>query len=223
MNNLSMNSNPSDEKITRLYFEKELWKEGRKWVMGLDEVGRGCLAGPVFAAGVIFPPDVELIDGLRDSKKITEAERHALEVEICEKALFLSVQPVMQDEIDQLNILKASIKAMNLCVEDAQRMKVQPDHLLVDGNRFNSFHLLPYTCLIKGDDRSQSIAAASILAKNTRDRYMKELHQKWPEYGWNTNVGYPSAKHKAAIQEFGITIHHRKSFKMPNTRMREPL
>lgn len=222
MNNLSMNSNPLSKKITRLYFEQQLWSQGHTYVMGLDEVGRGCLAGPVVAAGVIFPKDIQLIEHLRDSKKVSEADRVKLAEQIKTVALFYSVQFVDPTVIDQINILKASFKAMLKCVEAAEHKGMSPNHLLVDGNRFAP-SLIPFTCIVKGDDRSQSIAAASILAKVARDDYMRDLHAQWPEYGWDTNVGYPSAKHKKAILTHGITEHHRRSFKLGNTFLRKKM
>lgn len=180
--------------------------------MGLDEVGRGCLAGPVVAAGVILNPESELnqIAEIRDSKAIAEKERTELSEFIREKAEFVSVQICSIEEIDRLNILWASIRAMEKCVEQPE---ASPDYLLVDGNRFSP-SLIPHTCLIKGDDRSQSIGAASIVAKVFRDGLMKKLHADYPEFGWESNVGYPTGQHREALRKHGYTPHHRSSFKL---------
>jgi ribonuclease HII len=207
--------------IDRLAFEKVLWKENHQRIMGLDEVGRGCLAGPVVASGVIFRAETPLNEAIRDSKQIPVAERKALAEWIKEHALFWTIQEASEKEIDQINILQASMLAMLRCVEQANENGYDPDHLLVDGNRFTAGSLIPYTCLVKGDDRSMSIGAASILAKVARDEYMENLHNKWPEYDWKNNVGYPSPKHKAAVREFGITEHHRLSFKLENRELRK--
>ena len=193
----------------RTKIEKKLWSEGFKRVMGLDEVGRGCLSGPVVAAGVIFEEGTQ-INGIKDSKQISEKQRFILEEEIKEKALFFTVQEGTLREIFELNILWASINTMQKCAEvnDAD-----PDYLLIDGNRYTT-SFIPHTCIIKGDDKSISIGAASILAKNYRDRYMKRLHKDYPEFGWDKNVGYPTPKHKKALMEFGITPHHRLGFNL---------
>lgn len=201
--------NMHEQVLDRLSFEKKLWAEGFKRVMGLDEVGRGCLAGPVVAAGVIFKPHTQ-IDGIRDSKKMTETERNTLAEVIKEEAEFWIVQEGSLEVIESLNILWASIKTMQDCTEVGE---AKPDYLLVDGNKFTA-SLIPYTCVIKGDDRSMSIGAASILAKVYRDRLMKELHKKYPEFGWENNVGYPTPQHKSALLKFGLTPYHRKSFKL---------
>jgi ribonuclease HII len=183
--------------------------------MGLDEVGRGCLAGPVVAAGVVFKPETDIPE-IRDSKAIAEQERKQLADRIKEEALIWSVQEGSIEEINTLNILWASLHTMQKCVDDVH---VTPDYLLVDGNRYIS-SLIPYTCLVKGDDRSMSIAAASILAKVYRDDLMKNLHEKFPEYGWDTNVGYPTVAHKAGLKEFGYTQHHRTTFKLGTEKIR---
>lgn len=193
----------------RLEFERKLWDEGYKRVMGLDEVGRGCLSGPVVAAGVIFQPGT-FIEGVRDSKALTLTERVRLTQLIREQAEFWTVKRCSPQEIDKLNILKASLKAMQRCAEAEGAC---PEYLLVDGNRFGST-MYPHTCVVKGDDRSMSIAAASILAKVYRDELMIELHGKYPHYGWDTNVGYPTQKHYKGLKEYGITRHHRRSFKL---------
>jgi len=196
-------------KTDRTKIEKKLWAEGFKRIMGLDEVGRGCLSGPVVAAGVIFDEGVN-IKCIKDSKKISEKQRLILEEEIKEKALFFTVQEGTLREIFELNILWASIRTMQKCTEETE---ANPDYLLIDGNRYTS-SLIPHTCIIKGDDKSISIGAASILAKNYRDRYMKRLHKKYPEFGWDKNVGYPTPKHKMALKEFGVTPHHRIGFSL---------
>jgi len=194
----------------RYLFEKKLWGEGFKRIMGLDEVGRGCLCGPVVAAGVILKPNSSLNSGITDSKKLTNRQREELAEEIKEESLFWVIKECSPREIDRLNILRASIQAMVHCTEESG---ANPDYLLIDGNRFTN-HLVPHSCIIKGDDRSVSIAAASIIAKVFRDRYMSELHLQYPFYGWDKNVGYPTKKHFEGLNEFGYTTHHRRSFKL---------
>lgn len=195
--------------IDRLKFERQLWSEGYTHIMGLDEVGRGCLAGPVVAAGVVFKPGT-LIPEIRDSKTIKEKDRVRLSEHIKKEAIVWTIQRGGISKIDALNILWASLETMQMCVD---AVKPKPDYLLVDGNRFiNS--LTPHTCLVKGDNRSMSIAAASILAKVYRDEYMKKLHVDFPEFGWDTNVGYPTSFHKQALRKYGYTKHHRTSFKL---------
>lgn len=193
----------------RLLYENKLWDEGYERVMGLDEVGRGCLSGPVAAAGVILRPGT-MIEGIRDSKTLEMKERKRLAEEIKEQAVFWTVQYCSVEEIDELNILWASLRAMKKCVEAG---KANPDYLLVDGNRFGS-SMVPYTCLVRGDDRSMSIGAASILAKVHRDERMIRLHEDYPHYGWDTNVGYPTRKHFEGLEKFGITKYHRRSFRL---------
>lgn len=192
-----------------LEYEWTLWKEGFKRVMGLDEVGRGCLAGPVVAAGVILRAGTE-IPGVRDSKVLSAEKRVELSHLIREKALFWTVQQCSVEEIDKLNILWASIQAMQRCAEAGG---ADPDYLLVDGNRYTA-SLIPCQCLVKGDDRSASIAAASILAKTYRDELMTELGNDFPEFGWEKNVGYPTKVHKAALVQHGYTRLHRQSFRL---------
>ncbi|MCY1721162.1 ribonuclease HII [Prolixibacteraceae bacterium Z1-6] len=177
---------------------------------GCDEAGRGCLAGPVFAAAVILPPDFEN-DLLNDSKKLTEKQRNKLRPVIEEEALAWAVVAVDNKEIDEVNILNASFLAMNRAVE---QLKVSPEHLLIDGNRFRTKSTIPYTCMIKGDGRFYSIAAASVLAKTYRDDFMKEIHQEFPAYDWNKNKGYPTKKHRAGIKQFGTTKYHRMTFRL---------
>ncbi|MBL8001040.1 MAG: ribonuclease HII [Flavobacteriales bacterium] len=177
---------------------------------GCDEAGRGCLAGPVVAAAVILPPGVR-IPGLDDSKKLGEAKREALRPLILEKALAWAVASVSPEEIDRINILKASFLAMHRAID---QLATRPEALLIDGNRFTPYPGLPHTCMIKGDGRFRSIAAASILAKTHRDALMEALHQAHPHYGWAVNKGYPTADHRAAIRTHGPSEHHRRSFRL---------
>lgn len=177
---------------------------------GCDEAGRGCLAGPVFAAAVILPADFgnEL---LNDSKKLTEKQRYKLRPLIEEQALAWSVVAVDNKEIDEVNILNASFIAMNRAVE---KLKIVPEHLLIDGNRFRTKSNIPFTCMIKGDARFYSIAAASVLAKTYRDDFMEEIHREFPNYDWNRNKGYPTKKHRAGIKQYGPTQYHRMTFRL---------
>ena len=177
---------------------------------GTDEAGRGCLAGPVTAAAVILPKDI-YIPKLNDSKKLTGNQRNKLRKEIELKAIAFSVEHVMQDEIDKINILNASIKAMHKAL---RKLCVSPKFIAVDGNQFKPFKKIPHKCIIKGDAKFQNIAAASILAKTHRDEYMKLIDQKFKNYFWNKNKGYPTKKHREAIKKYGITKYHRKSFKL---------
>jgi len=192
--------------------EDRLSQDGFSRIMGLDEVGRGCLAGPVVAAGVILDPD-NLPDGLIDSKQLSPSYRAYLDREIRAKALFFTVQECDVHEIDTLNILWASLEAMDKCVQQPQ---ANPDYLLIDGNRYLPT-LLPHQCLVKGDARSASIAAASILAKVYRDSLMLRLHEEFPWFGWDTNVGYPTRQHYEGLQKRGITRYHRRSFNLKTT------
>lgn len=177
---------------------------------GLDEVGRGCLAGPVVAAAVILPPDYSHCL-LNDSKQLTVQQRILIEKEVLKEAVDWAVAEVSHEEIDQINILRASFLAMHRAVD---LLKVIPEHLLVDGNRFVPYQQLPHTCIIKGDSQFFSIAAASVLAKNYRDQLMADLAKEYPQYGWEHNVGYPTIKHRKAILEYGVTPFHRKSFRL---------
>lgn len=177
---------------------------------GLDEVGRGCLAGPVVAAAVILPLS-HGIQALNDSKKLLKEERDSLTEEIKNKALAYAIAECSAREIEEINILNASILAMHRAVD---QLKLKPEHLLVDGNKFKPYLSIPHTCIIKGDGKFQSIAAASILAKTYRDQLMNDLSKQYPIYSWNTNVGYPTIAHRKAILEFGDCIHHRKTFKV---------
>lgn len=177
---------------------------------GTDEAGRGCLAGPVTAAAVILPPNTNL-PLLNDSKKMTEKQRYALRPEIEKQAIAFAIAHVYQDEIDTINILNASIKAMHLALE---QLSPKPIHIAVDGNRFKPFKEIPFDCIIKGDGKYQNIAAASVLAKTYRDDYMTLLDFKHPVFGWKKNKGYPTKSHREAIKIFGITKHHRVSFQL---------
>ena len=177
---------------------------------GLDEVGRGCLAGPVVAAAVILPKNFqsEILD---DSKKLSEKNRNKLVSEIKEKALAYAVAEVSETEIDEINILNASFLAMHKALD---QLSLAPDALLVDGNRFKPYKELPHSCIVKGDGKYASIAAASVLAKVYRDDLMAEWGKKYPEYGWESNVGYPTVKHREAIKKYGVTPLHRQSFQL---------
>jgi ribonuclease HII len=175
---------------------------------GLDEAGRGCLAGPVVAAAVILPRTFDL-PGLNDSKKLTAAKRELLAIEIKKQALAYAVGLVSNTEIDEINILNASFLAMHRALDQLGQV---PKHLLVDGNRFKAYKTIPHTCIIKGDGKYAAIAAASILAKTLRDEWMQELHQAFPQYAWDRNMGYPTAAHRKAIQAYGFTPHHRLTF-----------
>ncbi len=176
---------------------------------GLDEVGRGCLAGPVVAAAVVLPKDFTL-PALRDSKQLNAQKRTELEVIIKENALAWTIAECSALEIDQWNILQASIQAMHRALDT---LPIVPELLLVDGNKFKPYNYIPYYCIIKGDDKYLSIAAASVLAKNYRDALMTDLACLHPEYGWETNMGYPTKMHKRAIAMHGLTAHHRLTFK----------
>lgn len=182
---------------------------------GCDEAGRGCLAGPVFAAAVILPPEFEN-EILNDSKMLTEKQRFELRPVIENEALAWAVEAVSNEEIDEVNILNASFLAMNRAV---QKLKIQPEHLLIDGNRFRPKSEIPFICMIKGDGRFYSIAAASVLAKTYRDEFMLKIHSEFPEYDWKSNKGYPTAKHRAAIARFGISKYHRKTFRLTNNQL----
>ncbi|OFY50151.1 MAG: ribonuclease HII [Bacteroidetes bacterium GWF2_41_31] len=175
---------------------------------GCDEAGRGCLAGPVFAAAVILPPGYQH-ELLNDSKKLSPKQRNFLRQIIEKEAIAYGVASCSPEEIDEINILNASFLAMHRAID---KLKPNPQLLLIDGNRFTPYKTIPHRCLIKGDSRYLSIAAASILAKTYRDEYMLELHHRYPNYAWLKNKGYPTMEHKLAIREFGITPYHRKTF-----------
>lgn len=176
---------------------------------GCDEAGRGCLAGPVFAAAVVLPGNFSH-PLLNDSKQVTEKNRNELRLVIEEQAMAFAVASVSNQEIDEINILKASFKAMHLAVD---HLKMKPGLLLIDGNRFIAYKKIPHRCIIKGDSIYMSIAAASILAKTYRDEYMLALHKKFPQYGWDSNKGYGTLTHRNAIAEYGLCEHHRRSFR----------
>lgn len=182
---------------------------------GCDEAGRGCLAGPVFAAAVILPEGYcnEL---LNDSKKLTEHRRDELRAIIERDALAWAVGVVTAEEIDHINILNASFLAMHRAVDT---LTVRPEHLLIDGNRFKPYHDTPHTCIVKGDGKMMSIAAASILAKTHRDEFMARIHEEFPQYAWNINKGYPTKAHRAAISQYGPSPYHRKSFRLLDTQL----
>ncbi|MDR9398871.1 ribonuclease HII [Salibacter sp.] len=175
---------------------------------GCDEAGRGCLAGPVVAAAVILPNNFENAL-LNDSKQLSEKNRNELRSVIEKEALAWKVAFVDHEEIDEINILKASFMAMHRAIDG---LKVKPESLLIDGNRFVPYYSIKHHCIIKGDGKYLSIAAASILAKTHRDQYMEELHEKFPDYGWLKNKGYPTKQHKTAIAKIGPSPFHRKSF-----------
>lgn len=177
---------------------------------GCDEAGRGCLAGSVFAAAVILPAGYDNA-ALNDSKKLTERRRYELREQIMADAEAWAVGEVTPEEIDRINILKASFLAMHRALD---RLKVRPEAVIVDGNRFVPYRDLPYTTVVKGDGKYQAIAAASILAKTFRDDYMKSLHREYPCYGWAANKGYPTAEHRRAIREHGVSPYHRMSYNL---------
>lgn len=186
------------------FFQKELLEAG------CDEAGRGCLAGPVFAAAVILPKGFyhEL---LNDSKQVNEKNRNELRAIIEKEAIAFAVSKIENTEIDNINILKASFKAMHLAID---KLKVKPGLLLIDGNRFVPYKKTPHKCIIKGDATYTSIAAASILAKTYRDEYMNTLHLEYPQYNWNANKGYGTLTHRRAIEVYGVSPFHRKSFRL---------
>lgn len=177
---------------------------------GCDEAGRGCLAGSVYAAAVILPPDYEN-DLLNDSKKLTAKKRYALREVIQRDALAWAVGIVTPEEIDKINILNASFLAMHRALD---QLSLRPEVVIVDGNRFKPYQDLPFTTIVKGDGKYLSIAAASVLAKTYRDDYMLSLAKEYPQYDWQSNMGYPTKKHRQAIRDHGITPYHRKSYNL---------
>lgn len=186
---------------------------------GCDEAGRGCLAGPVYAAAVILPPDIcernsLLAQALNDSKQLTERRRTALRAIIEKEALAWAVVAVDNKEIDKLNILRSSITAMHRALD---KLQLRPENIIVDGNRFYPYGDIPHTTIVKGDAKYMSIAAASILAKTHRDEYMLAIHKEYPQYKWDSNKGYPSPSHRAAIREHGTTPYHRMTFNLLGT------
>ena len=190
--------------MLKTFYQKDLIEAG------CDEAGRGCLAGPVFAAAVILPVNFNH-PLLNDSKKVSEKNRNELRLIIEKSALAFAVASIDNDEIDKINILKASFKAMHLALD---KLKKKPQLLLIDGNRFYNYKKIPHRCIIKGDSIYTSIAAASILAKTYRDGFMLKLHKKFPQYSWDKNKGYGTVLHRNAIEEFGQCKYHRKSFKL---------
>ncbi len=177
---------------------------------GCDEAGRGCLAGSVFAAAVILPPDYENAE-LNDSKQLSEKRRYALREQVERDAVAWAVGIVTPEEIDRINILNASILAMHRALD---QLSVRPEAIIVDGNRFKPYGQLPHTCIVKGDGKYLSIAAASILAKTYRDDYMKQLAEEYPMYDWQSNKGYPTAKHRAALRHYGPSPYHRMTYNL---------
>ncbi len=175
---------------------------------GCDEAGRGCLAGPVFAAAVVLPPDFH-DDRLNDSKQMTARNRELLRAVIEREAVAWAVEAVSAARIDEINILNASFEGMTLAVE---RLNVRPGFLAIDGNRFRSRLDIPHWCIVKGDGRYADIAAASVLAKTHRDEYMCRIAEEYPQYGWAKNKGYPTREHRLAVREYGLTPHHRLTF-----------
>ena len=190
--------------VLKAYYDKKLVE------VGCDEAGRGCLAGPVFAAAVILPKDF-YHPLLNDSKQISEKSRLLLRPIIEAEAIAFGVTKLSPKKIDQINILNASILAMHLSID---KMNTKPELILVDGNRFKPYPFVQHLCIIKGDSKFASIAAASVLAKTYRDDYMLKLHKKFDYYGWDSNKGYPTKKHRAAIAEHGPCKHHRMTFRL---------
>ena len=188
------------------YFQSELLEAG------CDEAGRGCLAGPVFAAAVILPNDFNH-PKLNDSKQLSERVRDELAPIIKQEAIAWAVCTVDEIEIDKINILNASIKAMNLALAE---LSTTPAFIIVDGNRFKTSLKIPFKCIVKGDSLYKSIAAASVLAKTERDHYMRKIHEEYPQYGWNRNMGYATIAHRKALLEFGLSPYHRRSFHLKN-------
>ena len=193
------------------YLHKELMEAG------CDEAGRGCLAGPVYAAAVILPSDFTN-DLLNDSKQLSEKQRYQLRDVIECEAVAWAVGVVTNEEIDKINILRASILAMHRAVA---QLKVRPQHLLIDGNRFSPYEDIPHTTVVKGDATYMSIAAASILAKTYRDDFMLKIHQEFPQYHWDSNKGYPAPIHREAIRQYGTTPYHRMTFNLLGTKQLE--
>lgn len=183
---------------------------------GCDEAGRGCLAGPVVAAAVVLNPHTR-IPGLNDSKQLTEAQRNALRKLIETRAHSWAVGVVYPEEIDRINILNAAFLAMHKAIE---QLSCTPELLLIDGNRFNPYRTLQHVCVIKGDAKYRSIAAASILAKTHRDEIMQQLHHEFPDYNWLQNKGYPTIEHRNTVLKIGPTPHHRKSFRVTEPQLK---
>lgn len=186
---------------------------------GCDEAGRGCYAGPVFAAAVILPRDFQH-PLLNDSKQVNAKQRQLLKGIIEQEAISWAVASVSNEEIDQINILKASYKAMHRAID---QLNSTPELLLIDGNRFIPYPKIVHQCIVKGDGKYSSIAAASILAKTYRDEFMMRLHEQYPQYGWNNNKGYGTAEHRSAIETYGLCEHHRKSFNIMPQQLSLPI
>ena len=182
---------------------------------GCDEAGRGCLAGPVFAAAVILPPDFSN-DKLNDSKQLTEKQRYQLRDVIMREAAAYAVAKLDAPQIDEINILNASIKSMHLALD---QLAVRPEFIIVDGNRFKPYNDVKYQTIVKGDGKYLSIAAASVLAKTFRDDFMLQIDKEFPQYNWAKNKGYPTADHREAIKKYGITPYHRRSFRLLDTQL----
>jgi len=203
---------PSDGSFRKSVPMKRLHTYHTKGVIeaGCDEAGRGCLAGPVFAAAVILPKNF-FLDLLDDSKRMSEKKRYLARPVIEANAVAWSVAMVDNREIDDINILNASIEAMHLAI---RQLTVKPQFLLIDGNRFKPYQDLPHQCIVRGDATYASIAAASVLAKTYRDDYMRKIHEKYHQYAWDKNKGYPTRQHRAAILKYGISPYHRRSFRL---------
>ena len=199
----------SSKRATFAWMLQNHYYEG-KIEAGCDEAGRGCLAGSVFAAAVILPADYQNAL-LNDSKQLTEKRRYQLREIIQRDAVAWAVGIVTPEEIDKINILNASILAMHRALD---QLKVRPEAIIVDGNRFKKYQNIPHTTIVKGDGKYLAIAAASILAKTYRDDYMNRLAEEYPQYDWLSNKGYPTKKHRDAIKQFGITPYHRKSYNL---------
>ena len=194
----------------------QLFLEEGRIEAGCDEAGRGCLAGPVYAAAVILPSTFES-ELLNDSKKLSEKQRYQLRPIIEEQAVAFGVGVVTNQEVDEINVLNASFLAMHRAVAN---LKIKPEHLLIDGNRFTVYPEITHDCIIKGDGKFLPIAAASILAKTYRDDYMNQIHQDFPHYRWAENKGYPTKVHREAIREHGPSSHHRMTFRLLNEQLR---
>lgn len=189
---------------------------GNKLEAGTDEAGRGCLSGPVVVAAVILPKDFHH-EFLNDSKQISEAKRRILRPYIEEHALAYGVSFIHHEEVDELNVLQASITGMHRSID---QLTITPEFIIIDGNKFRPYQEIPYETIVKGDAKFKSIAAASVLAKTYRDEFMEKIHLEFPNYNWKKNKGYPTKEHRKAIQEFGITKYHRKTFKLLPTQMK---
>jgi ribonuclease HII len=195
--------------LLKLFYQTKLVEAG------CDEAGRGCLAGPVFAAAVILPEGF-YHEKLNDSKQVNEEDRYELRIFIEKHAISYQVASVDHEEIDRINILNASFKAMHLAIE---KLNTKAKFLIIDGNRFTKYKRIPHQCIIKGDSEYASIAAASILAKTYRDDFMRNLHPDFPQYKWITNKGYGTAEHRKAIEAFGLTPYHRRSFSLSSNQL----